>query len=449
MQLRSPMPVSADALFAWHERAGAFERLTPGFMPAKVISRSGGITNGSRVTLGIPVGPLTTTWEMEHVGYVKGREFRDVQRRGPFAHWEHIHMMEPAADGTSVLDDSITYALPLPPFGDAVAGWFTKERLARLLQWRHSLTRMDLERHAAFASSAPLRIAITGASGFLGSTLAAFLTTGGHTVVRIGRGAGNDFSWDPSRGVLDPRALEGVDAVIHLAGASVAERWTDAWRREIRESRVQSTRLIAQTIARMPVKPKVLLSGSAVGIYGSRTNEVLDETSSLGNDFLGEVGIEWERETRAASEAGVRVVHLRTGIVLNPAGGALAKMVLPFKAGVGGKLGDGTQWMSWISREDWIGAVYHALHTHAVSGAVNLVSPEPVTGATFAETLARVLGRPNLLPVPAFALTTLFGDMARGTILASQRAMPRALETSGFRFLHPTLSSALRFELGL
>jgi uncharacterized protein (TIGR01777 family) len=443
------MPVSADALFAWHERVGAFERLTPGFMPAKVISRSGGITDGSRVTLGIPVGPLTTTWEMEHVGYVKGREFRDVQRRGPFAHWEHIHKTEPAADGTSVLDDSITYALPLPPFGEAVAGWFTKERLTRLLQWRHALTRIDLERHAAFASRGALRIAITGASGFLGSTLAAFLTTGGHTVVRIGRGAGNDFSWDPSRGVLDPRALDGVDAVIHLAGASVAERWTDAWRREIRESRVQSTRLIAQTIARMTVKPKVLLSGSAVGIYGSRTNEVLDESSSLGDDFLGELGQEWERETSTASDAGVRVVHLRTGIVLNPAGGALAKMVLPFKAGVGGKLGDGTQWMSWISREDWIGAVHHALRSESLSGALNLVSPEPVTGATFAETLARVLGRPNLLPVPAFALTTLFGDMARGTILASQRALPRTLEKSGFRFLHPTLSSALRFELGL
>lgn len=160
MQLRSPMPVSADALFAWHERVGAFERLTPGFMPAKVLSRSGGITDGSRVTLGIPVGPLTTKWEMEHVGYVKGREFRDVQYRGPFASWEHVHRMEPAADGTSVMDDQITFALPLPPFGDTVAGWFTRERLTRLLHWRHALTRMDLERHAAFASRAPMRIAI-------------------------------------------------------------------------------------------------------------------------------------------------------------------------------------------------------------------------------------------------------------------------------------------------
>ena len=448
VQLRSEMPVSAAALFAWHERPGAFERLTPGFMPARVLARSGGITDGSRVTLGIPVGPVTTRWEMEHVGYVQGREFRDVQRKGPFAHWEHIHRMEPQGDAASVLDDRITYALPLPPFGDVVAGWFTRERLERLLQWRHALTKLDLERHARFASAPRMRVAITGASGFLGTSLAAFLTTGGHSVLRIGRGRENDVQWDPARGQLDASALDGVDAVIHLAGSSVAERWTEEHKRSIRESRVQSTRLIAQAIAKLAKKPRVLLSGSAIGIYGSRGDEALDESSALGDDFLADVGREWEAETRVAEDAGVRVAHLRTGIVLNPAGGALAKMVTPFLAGVGGKLGSGRQWMSWISREDWLGAAHHALFTESVRGAVNLVGPEPVTAATFAATLARVLGRPNLFPVPAFALKTLFGAMAEGTILASQRVLPKALERSGFAFAHPSLASALRFELG-
>jgi uncharacterized protein (TIGR01777 family) len=449
VQLRTEMPVSAESLFAWHERPGAFERLTPGFMPAKVLARSGGITNGSRVTLGIPVGPVTTKWEMEHVGYVAGREFRDVQRSGPFAHWEHVHKMEPQSAASAVLDDCITYALPLPPFGDVVAGWFTRERLERLLAWRHALTRLDLERHAKFAASGPLRIAITGASGFLGVSLASFLATGGHTVLRIGRGADNDARWDPARGVLDPAALEGVDAVIHLAGASVAERWSAEQKRAIRESRVQSTRLIAQAIVKLSRKPSVLISGSAIGIYGSRGDEQLDESSTLGDDFLADVGREWEAETRVAEDAGVRVVHLRTGIVLNPAGGALAKMVTPFMAGVGGKLGSGSQWMSWISREDWIGAVHHALHTNSLRGAVNAVGPEPVTAATFAATLARVLGRPNLFPVPAIALKALFGEMAEGTILASQRVMPKRLSESGFGFAHKSLASALRFELGL
>jgi uncharacterized protein (TIGR01777 family) len=447
--LRSEMPVGADALFAWHERPGAFERLTPGFMPATVLARSGGIRDGARVVLGVPVGPVTTRWELVHEGYEAGRQFRDRQVRGPFTRWEHTHRMEPQSATTSVLEDRIVYALPAPPFGDVVAGHFTREKLERLLRWRHALTRLDLERHGAFAARPRLTIAVAGASGFLGGALAAFLRTGGHTVRTIGRGAGNDHRWDPARGQVDAEAVEDLDAVINLAGASVAERWTAEQRRAIRESRVQGTRLLAEAMARRAPRHAVLVSSSAVGIYGDRGDEVLTEASTLGDDFLADVGREWEGATAPAREAGIRVVMLRTGIVLNPAGGALGKMLLPFQAGVGGKLGSGAQWMSWISREDWIGAVHHALMTQTLAGPVNLTAPEPVTGATFAATLARVLRRPNLFPVPALALTTLFGEMARGTILASQRALPRALEASGFRFAHPTLSTALRFELGL
>ena len=446
---RSEMPVSAQALFDWHERPGAFDRLTPAFMPATVIARSGGIKDGARVTLGVPVGPLTTKWEIEHEGYVAGREFRDVQKSGPFASWEHTHRMIPQTAETSVLEDHIVYRLPLRPVSDAVAGHFTREKLERLMRWRHALTRLDLERHAQFAARGPRRIAITGASGFLGGALVPFLTTGGHTVRTVGRGANSDVQWDPARGSLDVGALGGVDAVIHLAGASIAERWTPEQRKAIRESRLTSTRLIAETMARMSPRPEVLISGSAVGIYGSRGDEVLDESSALGDDFPAEVGKEWEAATAPARDAGIRVVHIRTGIVLNPAGGALGKMLLPFQAGVGGRLGSGKQWMSWISREDWIGAVYFLLQREGLEGAFNLTAPEPVTNATFTEAMGRVLHRPTVLPVPAFALTTIFGEMARGTILASQRAVPKALEGAGFEFAHPSVSSALRFELGL
>ncbi len=449
VQLRSEMPVSAERLFAWHEMPGAFERLTPGFMPAKVAARSGGIRDGARVSLDVPVGPVSMRWEMEHTGYVAGREFRDVQRSGPFAKWEHTHRMEPLTAETSVLDDRIEYALPVPPFGALVAGHFTRQKLERLMRWRHALTRLDLERHARYASRGARTVAVTGASGFLGAALVPFLTTGGHAVRSVGRGAENDIRWDPSRGTFDASALEGVDAVIHLAGASVAERWTPEHKRAIRESRINSTRMIAEACAKLTVKPEVLICGSAVGIYGSRGDEVLDESSSLGDDFLATVGKEWEAAAQPALDAGIRVVFLRTGIVLNPSGGALGKMVLPFQAGVGGTLGSGKAWMSWISREDWVGATYHALQTPAVSGALNLTAPEPVTGSTFATTLGRVLHRPTLVPVPAIVLTTIFGEMARGTILASQRALPKGLEGAGFTFAHPTLSSALRFELGL
>ena len=450
--LRSGMPVGAEALFAWHERAGAFDRLTPAFMPATVIERSGGIRDGARVVLGVPVGPVTTRWELVHEGYLAGREysFRDVQVRGPFARWEHTHRMEPQGPDASVLEDRIVYELPVAPLGDLVAGHFTRGRLERLLRWRHALTRLDLERHAAFAANGPRRIAVTGASGFIGGALVPFLTTGGHGVRTVGRGAGNDARWDPTRGEFDAQGIDGVDAVIHLAGSTIAERWTPERKRMIRESRVASTRLIAEACARMSPRPAVLLCGSAVGIYGAhRGDELLDESSALGDDFLAEVGREWEAATAPARDAGIRVVHLRTGIVLNPGGGALGKMLLPFQAGVGGRLGSGKAWMSWISREDWIGAVHFALQTPSVAGPVNLTAPEPVTGATFAAALARVLRRPALFPVPELALTAIFGEMARNTILASQRALPKALERAGFRFAHPTLSSALRFELGL
>lgn len=450
VSLRSPMPVSADALFAWHERPMAFERLTPGFQPARVVARSGdGIRDGSRVTLRVPVGPAWTTWEMEHVGYQAGREFRDVQRAGPFAHWEHVHRMEPQPDGTSVLDDTIRLRLPAPPFGDLVAGAFTRDKLAALLRWRHALTRLDLERHGAYAARGAQRVAITGASGFLGAALVPFLRTGGHAVRTIGRGAGSDARWDPAAGRLDEGALEGLDAVVHLAGSSVATRWTAATRREIRESRVQGTRLVAETIARARRKPSVLLCGSAIGIYGAqRGDERLDETSAPGDDFLAEVGRAWEEAARPALEAGVRVVFLRTGIVLNPSGGALAKMLPPMLLGAGGKLGDGRQWMSWIAREDWVGAVHHLMMTPEAQGPMNLVAPEPATNATFTETLGRIVHRPTLATVPAFALKALFGAMAEGTVLASQRVLPAALVASGFRFAFPTLASALRMEIG-
>lgn len=425
VSLRSPMPVSAEALFAWHERPGACERLTPGFMPAH------------------------TTWRLEHTGYVAGREFRDVPRTRPFAAWEHVHRTEPAADGTSVLDDAITYRLPLPPFGALVADAFTREKLERLLRWRHALTRLDLERHLAYAARGARRVAITGASGFLGGALVPFLTTGGHTVRTIGRGAGSDAHWDPAKSELATGALDGVDAVIHLAGSSVAERWTERTKREILESRLQGTRLIAEACALAAVKPEVLICASAVGVYGSRGDEKLDEQSARGNDFLSDVGQQWEAAAAPARDAGIRVVHLRTGIVLNPAGGALGKMLTPMLFGAGGRLGSGKQWMSWISREDWVGAVYHALQTPGVSGAVNLTAPEPVTNSTFTEALGRIVHRPTLAAVPAFALRAIFGEMAEGTILASQRAYPVVLERSGFEFAHPTLASALRFELGL
>jgi uncharacterized protein len=294
------------------------------------------------------------------------------------------------------------------------------------------------------------RIAISGASGFLGSALAARLLAEGATIHRLRRGeraSDPDIAWRPPAGVLDVAAMNGVDAVVNLAGAQIARRWTKNRKREILDSRVVATELLARSIAQLDTPPRVFVSGSAIGIYGDRGEEELDESSAPGNGFLAETAAAWERAAEPAGAAGVRVVLIRTGIVLNPHGGALGKMLLPYRVGLGGRVASGTQWMSWIGLEDWVGAVQFALAAD-VSGPVNLVAPNPVPNGEFAKTLARVLGRPALIPIPARAIDLLFGEMGRATLLASQRVRPRRLIEAGFEFAYPTLEQALRRELG-
>lgn len=304
------------------------------------------------------------------------------------------------------------------------------------------------------------RIAVTGATGFVGRALVAMLAEAGHVVLRLTRrpaaaepGAAEpgarvaDVGWDPSRGTLDPRALDGVDAVIHLAGEPISERWTDARKRAILESRVLGTRLLATTLATMERKPRVLVSTSAIGYYGDGGDTVLTEESPAGRDFLATVAREWEAAAQPAAAAGIRVVHPRLGIVLAPDGGALARLLLPFRLGGGGRLGSGEQWMSWIALSDTVSAYEHLAFTDAARGPVNVAAPNPVRNAEFTDTLAKVLGRPALVHVPAFALRLLFGEMGEVALLAGQRAAATKLERLGFVFRHPTLEGALRHEL--
>lgn len=297
----------------------------------------------------------------------------------------------------------------------------------------------------------PTTIAVTGATGLIGSALVARLRAGGHVVRRLVRSERQaqpgDVPWNPKSGALDPAALAGCDAIIHLAGAPIAQRWTASHKRDIRESRVQGTSLVARAVARMPVKPRVVLSGSAIGYYGDRGDELLDERSARGTGFLAEVGQAWEAAADPIAQAGVRLVLLRTGIVLSADGGALEKMLPPFRLGLGGPMGSGQQWMSWISLEDHLRAMAHALETESVRGAVNLVSPNPVTNASFAATLGRVLRRPALIPLPAMALELMFGEMAEATILSGQRVAPHVLSSTGFNCSEPTLEGALRSML--
>jgi uncharacterized protein (TIGR01777 family) len=296
-----------------------------------------------------------------------------------------------------------------------------------------------------------VRVAVTGSHGLIGTALVARLRADGHVPVPLVRAAPapGEIGWDPRAGRLDPAALSGIDAVVNLAGAGIGDkRWSDAYKREVLESRTRATTLLAETMAAASDGPRVLLSGSAIGFYGDRGDEELDERSPRGSGFLADVVQAWEASTAAAEGAGARVVHLRTGIVLAPRGGALAKMLPLFKAGLGGRFGSGRQWMSWISLDDEVGAIGHLLASD-LAGPVNLTAPGAVRNAELATALGRVLRRPTILPVPSFGPKLLLGrERADALLFEGQRVRPAALLADGYVFRHPTLAEALPAVLG-
>ena len=295
-----------------------------------------------------------------------------------------------------------------------------------------------------------MRVAVTGSHGLIGTALLARLRAAGHEPVPVVRSAPapGEIGWDPHAGRLDPHALEGVDAVVNLAGAGIGDkRWSDEYKREVVESRTRATTLVAETMAAVEHGPRVLLSGSAIGFYGDRGDEELDERSPAGTGFLTDVVTAWEAGTAAAERAGLRVVHLRTGIVLAPSGGAFAKLLRLFKLGLGGRYGSGTQWMSWIHLDDHVGALMHLL-TSELSGPVNLTAPNPVRNAELARAIGAVLHRPTILPVPAFGPRLVLGtERADAQLFEGQRVLPKKLLADGYRFAHPTVDDALRAAL--
>jgi uncharacterized protein (TIGR01777 family) len=298
-----------------------------------------------------------------------------------------------------------------------------------------------------------VRVVVTGATGLIGSALVRSLEADGHHATRLVRrapeGAG-EVRWDPAAGTLLGAALEGHDAAVHLAGASIGgHRWTDEYKATIRDSRVQGTSLLARTLASLDRPPAVLASGSAVGFYGDRGDEELTEQSGPGTGFLAEVVQAWEEAAEPAREAGMRVAHLRSGVVETPDGGALKRQLLPFKAGLGGRIGSGRQWLSWISLADEVGAIRHVLEHPEVVGPVNLTAPEPVTNTEFTRILGRALRRPTVLPTPTPALHVLLGrQLVAEMLLGGQRVLPAVLAASGYQFRHPTFEGALAAMLG-
>ncbi len=462
------LPVSVQEAFAYHERPGALLRLVPPWENVRIEQSDDSLEVGSRVVLLTRILGIPLRWTALHTRYEPPRLFCDHQESGPFRVWQHEHRFEPvhsapadlsdgadpsgtpvkAAEPYSKLTDTVQYQLPGALIGRLLGSSFARKTLERMFEYRHQTTRQDLQ---LFASQrvAPLQVAVSGSNGLVGQNIVALLKLAGHTTRTLVRGnsksPGELAVWSDN---FDNNDLEGMDAIIHLAGKSIGEsRWNRQVKEEIRDSRVLKTAQLCSRLAKLKRKPRVLLCASATGIYGDRGDEELSESSPLGDDFLATVAREWEGACQPAVDAGIRVVHLRFGVILSPRGGALAKMMLPAKC-FGGRLGSGRQWMSWISIDDCLGAIYHAMANDGLSGAVNVVAPAPVRNADFARILGKVLGRPALFPAPAFVLRQLLGEMADSLLLCSARVQPQSLMDSGYQFRHPTLNAALEHLLG-
>ncbi len=449
---RSRLPYPVETVFQWHERPGAFDRLNPPWFRVSVIDRTGGIRDGDRVSLRVWIPPAWRRWVIEHRDYQENKQFRDIQLSGPFSFWEHTHRFHSDGPDACILEDSIEYTPPLGYIGNLLGGWHIRLQLLRVFQYRHNVTQADIAAHQRFIHKKPLRLLISGSSGLIGSALYAFLSNGEHSVYRFVR----KISSLDERSVLLPQSsvdtpiekMEGFDAIVHLAGENIAGRWTESKKQRIRNSRIEGTRLLCENLARLKNPPSTLISASAIGYYGNRGDEVLNEQSGKGNDFLADTCQEWEEATEPARRAGIRVVNIRIGIVLTTAGGALAQMRIPFRIGLGGVIGSGNQYMSWISLDDVLYAIHHALMNDTLAGPVNLVAPHPVTNREFTRTLGSVLHRPTLFPLPAWILKGILGEMGESLLLSSTRVIPQCLLDSGYLFRYARLETALRHALG-
>jgi uncharacterized protein len=435
-----------DEVFAWHTRPGAMPRLVPPWQPMTVVAEAQSLADG-RAVLGLPGG---LRWVAQHVasGYEPPHRFVDeLSSAGPrswpprlIGRWRHTHEYDEAKGNRTRVHDRVDAPLP------AAA-------LRPTFVYRHRQLADDLAAHrdAAAHLSGRLTVAVTGASGLVGSALSALLTSGGHRVIRLVRHSPDgpdERQWNPERPA--PNLLDDVDAVVHLAGESIAGRFTHAHETAIQASRIGPTRALAEVAARAANGPRAFVSASAIGFYGyDRGDTLICEEGTRGEGFLAEVVADWEAATAPAAEAGLRVVAVRTGIVQAARGGTLKLMRPLFAAGLGGRLGSGRQWLSWIGLDDLLDVYYRALYDDRLTGPVNAVAPNPVRNAEYTESLAHVMHRPAMLPVPSMGPRVLLGDKgARELALADQRVLPVKLQEVGHRFRQPHVGEALAHQLG-
>jgi uncharacterized protein (TIGR01777 family) len=450
-------PFSRETVWNWHARPGAVRRIMPeweGIRPLEV----GGIKDGAVTTFRMSIGIVPQKWKAKHHSYIEGEQFCDNMIKGPFARWNHTHKFLENGTDAMKIQDTIDWKLPFHFFTRIGAPIMVMPRVHQMFKHRSRRILADLKRQEMFKDAPRKRILISGSTGLIGTQLGAFLETDGHDVHRLLRPstklhADQDpakvVKWNDHTGEILEGSLENFDVVIHLAGAGIGDkRWSKKRKKLIAESREIPGRNLSNALAELSSPPSLFMCASAIGFYDNRGDEDLDETSSIGDGFLAKICKKWEDAMKPASDAGIRTIIMRNGIVTTASGGMLQQILLPAKLGGMGPIGGGRQWQSWISFDDCIYAMHYLMNHEDASGVFNMTSPNPVTQKQYAKTLGKVLRRPAFAPVPGFVMKILFGELGKSLILDGQKVHPKRLLELGFEFEHETLESALRDTLG-
>ncbi len=441
IKVKTSVVVPCDFAFAWILRPGALKRLVPPWVKTDFLFDPPIPCNQTQVGLKIYLGPFFFKWILEHENFKLNQEFSDKQIKGPFKRYLHIHRFTPIDSQSCILSDEIEFN------SASFLESFIAKRFVQLLKWRQKMMKEDLELTYKY-SSAPLKILVSGANGFMGSQLTAFLRLAGHSVMRLVRHkqeiSSDTVYWDPVEGQFSKQDFEGFDAVFHLAGAPIAHRWTKKYRKKLFTSRCCDTWLLSQVLSRLYSPPKTVISASAIGFYGD-CKEKVTELSSAGEGFLPSLCQQWEMALEAIKQRGSRVVCARFGVVLGAKGGMLAQILPLYRLGLGGRIGSGNQYLSWIAIDDAISALYHLLMTESLNKAVNIVAPYPVKQKEFSSILAVKLRRPHFFHLPSKLVSLTLGDMGKEMLLASAQVYPQKLLESGYSFRYLHLQEALNW----
>ena len=444
------LPVDVETLWRWHAQAGAFERLMPPWQRVRPVDLPATLAEGREASFYLEFGFIKRLWRARILDVKPPQKFVDLQLAGPFKAWRHEHLMTASGPGRATLVDRVAYALPFGLERVGPVRSFAHRELERLFRFRHRRMEADLERHGGALPGQGKTILVTGSTGLIGRRLVPYLRTLGYKVRGLTRGdsRGDLLHWDPLSGEVDPEALAGVDAVIHLAGENIASgRWTRARKEHILQSRIDGTHTLVRAMERMLKRPSVFICASGVNYYAAGP-DIKSEDAPPGSGFLAEVCVRWEQEAARAQELGIRTVLMRTGVVLDPSGGALGKMLPAFSLGLGGPIGSGLQGFPWIPMDDLLDIYERAVRDVKLTGAVNAVHPHIVDQGTFSRCLAGVLRRPAFFKVPARLVKLLFGQMGNEALLSDMRVVPEKLDRLGYAFRQPDLTASLAFMLG-